>query len=461
METVFDSQFGVRSFEQLNGSLKRIYTRPFFLSLALKCRLKFAGQSVWSGIFEEFFLTQLGMTDGQLDSIAEATLKAFDSDGSFDLAGFKERANGEIYQLLLGAEVLASDGSGFEHHLWRDYLVSRYLAQNKNEWKDTVFDAITTFASSLESLSLAVEQLRDRALKDEFLKAIYDWNYVAAANCIADFREDDPDSRQLSLGIRSAILAAIAEKRFDKVERTRQRANDILREHRYEFARPFIEAQTPDCLRQHVATLTGPENWFKKWKALFTKRSGQELTVEEIALVTSDDSLIGWTVANLARRSGLNEEGQGRIREIYRQAGNADDKKTVRWRAVHVLGAYPNESNVNLLLDAARHDPYHWVQYGAARGLIEIASQSEEDLRTRVLSDLDEFIRNYDPPNVWIRRQIRREIVEVAFIRNPQPGWKNVVRPNLTLIVEKEAGTLYQKELRKRVSDFRSYDEGE
>jgi len=39
-----------------------------------------------------------------------------------------------------------------------------------------------------------------------------------------------------------AILAAIAEKCFDRVESTRTRAKARLREHRYPLARPFAAA---------------------------------------------------------------------------------------------------------------------------------------------------------------------------------------------------------------------------
>ncbi len=459
VKAVFDSEFGAGSFEQLAERLRRIYQRPFFLSLALGTRRKFEGKHMWTGIFEEFFRGQLRMTPENLDKAAKATVDAFDKDGRFNLDKFKQTVNGNIYQALVEAEVLGREGKGFEHHLWRDYLASRYLAQDKDAWKNSVFDVLTTFSSSLECLSLTVEQLADQGLKDTFLKMVFDWNYSAAADCIADFREDEPEPRQLSPSIRSAILVAVAEKRFDAVQRTRQRANEILRDHRYQLARPFIEAKSREALMKHVIRLSGPGDWFRQWKALFTKGNGERLGTEEINLIASNDSLIGWATANLARRSILDKEGQQRVRDIYREVGKSENTESVRWRVVHVLGAYSDASNVALLLKAAMYDPYHWVQYGAVRALIEIASQSGKELRELALEGLAEFIKSYSSTKLWMRRQIFGEIIEAAFIRNPKPGWKEAVEPILTLVVQSETDPSYQKVLSDRLSDFKSYNE--
>jgi nucleoside phosphorylase len=462
VRTLFDVKFGAGSFEQLNGRLKKIFMRPFFLELCLKSKRKFTSQSIWSGIFEEFFRNQLRIAEEDLNRISENALNSFDNDGRFNLERFEQSLNGELFQSLLAAEVVAMDQSGFEHHLWRDYLVSRHLALKQNDvWNDNVFDVATTFASSLESLSLTVEQLRDQQVKDEFLKAVYDWSYIAAAGCIADFKQDEPEPRQLSQSIRIAILAAVVEKKFDAVERTRQRSEDILREHHYELAHPFIEAQSLEHIRQQVNKSSGSEGWFKQWKTLFVKETAERLSIETIELIASNDSLIGWTAANLARRNSLDKELQQRIRQIYKEAGEAGSKKSVRWRVVHVLGAYPDMSNVSFLLQALTQDPYHWVQYGAARALIEIAANSSEEIGGVVLSALGDFIETNDFGNIWIRQNILREIIEVAFIRKPNPNWKEKVRPFLSRIVLSEFDPTQQTMLKHRVDEFDSYDENQ
>jgi len=459
IQTIFDGEFGTGEYNRLDESQKEMYTRPFFLSLAVKRRYKFSGVGVSSNIFEQFFLDQLRINKEQLNQIARASVEAISQQGGFDMGRFKQLlVNGGKYQILVAAAVLNKEESDFEHYLWRDYLVSRYLAQNEEYWTEKVFDSITTYSSSLECLSLVVEQLADRARKDSFLKKVFDWNYFAAADCIADFREEDPPPRQLSEDIRAAILGAIGEKRFDIVQRTKERANGILSGHNCPFAKGFREANNMEALVEHIETISGQEGWFKDWKTLFTKGKGSGLSIEEINSIDSDDSLIGWTVANAGRRVIIDETGQRHIREIYEKAIVTENKNSVRWRVVHILGAFPSDVNVDFLLKALNRDTYHWVKYGAARSLIEIASRSPVGLRDSVISELKGFINHYNPSNVWVRRHFLREVIEVAFLLNSEPGWKEAITPLLTIAMNKEADPSYRSLLKAKVGAFSTYD---
>lgn len=460
VRTLFNGVFGSGAFEHLDTHSQEVFCRPFFLSLALRTRRLFTGPRLWSSIFQEFFFGQLHMSEQELNNLAKATLQSFDKEGTFDLTEFKQNVDPEAYQILAAAEVVGREDTGFEHYLWRDYLVSRHLAHTEGDWKDYVFDVVTTFSYSLESLSLTVEQLRDRESKDTFLKAVFDWNYRAAADCIAEFREDDPGPRQVSSSIRSAILTAVAEKRFDSVERTRRRAEEICREHRYEFARPFIDSHTLKELQKHVAGIQAKEEWFMAWRALFTAPDGSKFTSEQIDLIQSEDSIIGWAAANLARRGILDVNTQKNLRRIYEESAS-EFRKSVRWRVVSVLGAYPDVQNVVMLLDVLHKDPYHWVQYGAARSLVESAARSDSDLRRQVFSGLAKFVAEYGPAQIWVRRQIFQEIVEVAFIRNPRPGWKDAIMSLLVSIVDKEKDPTYRVLLTNRLKDFEGYNENE
>jgi hypothetical protein len=291
----------------------------------------------------------------------------------------------------------------------------------------------------------------------DFLKRVFDWNYFAAADCIAEFREDDPEPRQLSLSIRAAILAAVGEKRFDPIERTRRRANEILQHHRYEIAQPYREGPTRETLVHHIATLGGSEAWFTQWRGVFSKDVGDRLDAKEVEPIASDDSLIGWAAANAARRTKLDEEQQQRVRSLYEDAAGRELSKSVRWRVVHVLGAYPNADNASLLLKAVREDPYHWTQYGAARALVEVASQSEEGLRGPVVQGLCEFIDGYNPNKLWMRRQILREIVEAAFTATPQSGWKHAAMKLFERILLRAVDESDKRGLQRRASEFQSY----
>jgi len=459
VQRVFDGTFGVGSFGRLDARLREIYLRPFFLSLAVRTGRQYEGKHVWSGIFEEFFLSQLGLTEERVDLIASATFGALGESGSVDIAALRASLGGE-FATLVASEVLTSDESGFEHELWRDYLLSRYLARDPDKWTDKWFDAATTFASSIECLPLTVEQLATAAARDALLKAVYDWNYVAAADCIRELRTDEPAPRQLSLGIRVAILAAIAEKRFDAVQRTRVRAEDILRGHSDDFARPLILAESRGRLVQHVAGLMSPEPWYAQWKELFIRPDGQALSPGETAAVSSGDSLIGWTAANAIRRGTVDEQQLEWLRDAYRQNRAADTNKTVRWRIVHVLGAFPTEANAAQLLEALTADPYHWVKYGAARALVETAANAGDALAMSVLSTLQDAVTNLGQHQLWMRRQILREAIETAFIRGAAPGWRNKVTSLLELAVA-QSDLQYREELNLRLNAFRNTNDWE
>src|SRR6185369_16186165 len=110
----------------------------------------------------------------------------------------------------------------------------------------------------------------------------------------------------------------------------------------------------------------------------FATPRGSALSDDDLAAIEHEDSLIGWTVANVAKRTTISESQAAMLRRLLQ---NAEDP-IVRWRAAHVLGAHPSEDNVTALLDAL-NDPYHWVRYGAVRSLIELAARSS-DLRPRI-----------------------------------------------------------------------------
>jgi hypothetical protein len=350
--------------------------------------------------------------------------------------------------------VIAVQG-GFEHDLWRDYLVSRHLSRNPGQWSDATFDRVTVLAHALESLSLTVEQLPDQDSKNRFLEAVYDWNYAAAGDCVEEFRGTDPDARQLGDSIRLSIYGAIAEKRFDPVPRTQERARDYLVNHQDPRAEPFSQRATRAELVEHVRHLDGPESWFQTWKDAFIRPDGQNLTPEDIGLLRSDSSLVGWAVANLVRRSNLDPGGQRRLRELYaEELAAGDSRRTIRWRIVHALGRFPTHENAEMLLQALRNDPYHWVRYGAARSLMELAARGDEALRREVLARLMEYVGGYREENVWIRRQLLRELIEVSFIADARPGWRESVRPLLELVLQKEQSPQYRSEWQRRVGEL-------
>lgn len=454
-----NTTFGPDYYARLEPRLQRIFRRPFFLSLALRTGKKFTGSGIWSSIFTQFFTEQLRITSEVLDRVAKATVDTTDNEGHFDAGKFTELVGDETHQVLIAAEVLTRDGRGFEHDLWRDFLLSRGLAgMDKVHWSNATFDVVTNFSYSLECLPLTVEQLSDGARKDDFLKAVFNWNYSAAADSIVDFRDDDPEPRRLSIDIRTAILGAIAEKRFDRVQRTRGRATELLGRHTYDFATPFRDLDWDDLAR-HVSSINGTEEWFARWRNLFVKREGDDLTQADLECVSSEDSLLGWSAANAGRRGGLTSDQQGELRARYQADRGDAGLGAVRWRIMHVLGSYSLGENADCLIGALTTDEYHWVRYGAARGLIEIAADAQDDLRRRVLNELLRFAQIYNPPDQLMRRQILEEILECSFIRQPKPSWKEAALPLLEAIVGRETESEKKQRLKRRFETFPLYDE--
>jgi nucleoside phosphorylase len=458
VRSLIDKNFAPGTYDRLGDRLKEIFGRPFFLSLALRTRRTFSERSVWSAIFDEFFDKRMSFSTQQVDNLAEAAIAAFGKDGNWNPGVFQSKVGASVRESLVEAEVLDSHGVYFDHHLWRDYLAARHMSRDPGTRTDVMFDAVTTFSSSLECLLLVLEQLDQATSRDDFLKAVFDWNYIAAADCILEINRDGQSSPPISHSTHAVILAALAEKQFDEIQRTRKRAEETLRLHSYAFARPFLAVSGDDALRGLVGTLEYTDEWFVTWKRIFLAPRGRALTRDAIALVESPDSLVGWAAANSARRQTLDANGQIVIRETFSQKKGREEGRAVRWRIVHTLGAYPSDENADLLSAALVEDKYHWVWYGASRSLIAIAARSGKELRTKCLSVILGFVQDGLPKQVWMRRQILREIIEAAFIRTPNTGWKEAMVPVMGAIVE--AGDhQYRDELARRFAEFVSYDE--
>jgi nucleoside phosphorylase len=447
----FDDKFGQGKFEALSDRLQRIFQRPFFLDLAIRSERPFSANRLWSGIFREFFREHLTVTPEELDKIARATLDALGADGKLRLDRLKGEVGPASWEKLAAAEVgVVNDTVGFGHHLWKDYLVSRALNNDRALWTDEVFDAATTFGTSVECLSMAVEQIGTAEDKLAFVNAVYDWSYSAALECAAMSGDDEEAERRLPATIREAIVAVVAEKRFDRVERTRRRTESLLAQ--YAIARPYRDASGRDKMVERVAHLAADDESLLTWKRLYCHDTHAVPSEDDIALIASPLSLVGWTAANLARRAQLAERQVARICAIYRDAVPSADSRSVRWRAVHALGAHPCEASLQLLSDALANDRYRWVAYGAARSMVELASRFEGRERARAVEALKQFVDGDRGESA--RPLILEEIIETCFIDGAAPGWPAHALPLMDHVLSRSAPDLRPK-LETRVKAFR------
>ena len=160
--------------------------------------------------------------------------------------------------------------------------------------------------------------------------------------------------------------------------------------------------------------------WFERWRRLFTTPVGARGEESRIHDLQAEDPIIGWTAANVLRHCSLDENRLNEIRTLASTGGS----NALRWRAVHILGAFPNDQNVQMLLRRLSEDGYHWVRYGSLRSLLEIAARSP-DLRQTVFAALIERLESLIRPP--LAPALRRDIF-VRDIQNPQTWLVSVGR---------------------------------
>ena len=142
-------------------------------------------------------------------------------------------------------------------------------------------------------------------------------------------------------------------------------------------ARPFRDATSLEAVIIALNKITSNEEWFNEWRNLFQIRPDSELGIETLAAIRSPDSITGWTVANVAKRSILDE----RAIDLLRSWIDKERSATVRWRIAHVLGAKPKPTALETLLRLLDDDPDGSVRYGAIRSIIELAARADPGLR--------------------------------------------------------------------------------
>ena len=192
-----------------------------------------------------FLIQHGGVAEAQLDSVAAAAFDAYSRFRSriFDRAAFSLVAGEESVRALELSNTMLSNADGtsyFVHHLIHDYLAARHVASWHSRQPDATYPRrFSSFdASSFDAVELVFEQL-DGKRADQFLRQLYDWNLYAAGYALAQSQDRDASA---SVEMRTMIFAMLAEKRFDPVLTTRQRADDALALMQLSDAKPFRDA---------------------------------------------------------------------------------------------------------------------------------------------------------------------------------------------------------------------------
>jgi hypothetical protein len=403
---------------QLPIDLSRIPPTPFFLNWAVTDSVDTTSRSA---AFKDFLQRHADLGGEALERTAKA---AFDASvgsqvRSFPIDRFREIAGGQAVHELQRSGQLVADDNGqayFKHHLVHDFLASTWFAVDSSLWINESFDALTFFGSSFDVLALTLEQIANRRDADLFVRRVYDWNYYGIAYAMAEAQA--VGASKVSPWMETAMLAMLAERRWDVLKSTSQRVTDSLRLFRSEESLRFLSVGSLTELMRLLNGVTHSEKAFREWLRLFTMPAGHQVDDETVRMIVDEDSLIGWTVSNVLKRVEISAEGFGYLRDAVLRAEN----RTVRWRAAHALGGHPSAETVTALM-AGLDDPDIWVRYGATRSIVECAVRNPR-LRAQIFGRLVERV-----DQLRSDRPVIAELERALILRDPPGDWPEAVAP--------------------------------
>lgn len=392
---------------------------PFFLDASLRSGTSGEGRVT---MLERMVHQHFGLDDAELAAVAEACFSAYSAARSrmFDVVAFQEKVGQSILDKLHQSGAIRVEGAKgfFHHHIVHDFLSATHVARlDPSLWTPALFRNLSFDASSFDAVELVFEQLAE-VPADLFLQKLYDWNLYAAGYALAQRRQGDAP---VGAEMRTVILAMLADKCFDPVIATRQRAADALRLMQIEEAAPFQMVTSVTELCGVVDAVGSDIPWFNEWKEVFRISETQSIGPETLAKIVEANSILGWTVANVAKRVGDGGWILPQVTEWLAGSPNA----TVRWRIAHVLGAMPEQDALHCLRNFIDNDPDEDVRYGATRSLVELATIADAPLREEALTAIAERAQAISGSD-RIARELRSSLlIDSSFA---PAGWLSFVQ---------------------------------
>ncbi len=276
------------------------------------------------------------------------------------------------------------------------------------------------------------------------MRCLYDWNAYSAAYSVAEATQT---GSRISDHMLCIVLSVLAERRWDVIKGTAQQAEDALRLFPSRIHREFTQAADLEQVFQIVEGRRYEVPEFMSWRRLFTKRTNEKASADEIELITAADSVIGWTVANVLKRCKVSTAQQSRLLDISRTAS-----PTVRWRIAHAIGSHPSSINMEFLVSLIESDEDRWVRYGAVRSLLEMAALGSMTLRERIFAVLRTRINRLSLDGK-IQGQLRRSL----FIRKEKapPDWARLAFGVMTLLYDSAATPKDRSRLEQQALDVK------
>jgi hypothetical protein len=411
---------------RLTGMSRHLFDWPFFLAKAAE-----GGNSSASGLeaLQLFFNDRVGLTDPEMVAVGRAAFDSYAeaSSRSFSTATLGARIGEESFQKLVnaGALVVLGESAHFAHHLHHDFLAARHVASNVECWSYTTFDSLSFHASSFDSIALLFASVSP-AQKADLVRKVYDWNPYAIAFALAESEYRKPDD--LDHEIEQVVLSMLSEKRWDAVIPTAERAADALSLFPREKTQPYFDLKTLPDLLGFVKQIESETPWFNEWKTLFSAPSDSVPADETVERLGDTDSIVGWTLANVLKRVKLTEPQLDCVVALAKS-----ERPVVRWRAVHVLGAYPATGSIAVGFELLDHDTDCWVQYGALRSLVEMAARDTSQLRAQIVQGITER-----RTTVLTNQRLRDELIRALRIREvfASEGWLDAAMGVVSAYIE-------------------------
>lgn len=386
-----------------------------------------------------WFIDHCDLDVYELKDVADAAFSAYeDHSRSFEWESFVNKIGTETAEKLLTAGAVekdpGSDLAYFDHHLKHDFLAAVHLAQHPSDWTREAFDRVTMRAGSFDTLAMTIENM-EPPKSGQFIRSVYDWSLYGAAYALSEGFQavQEPVSDETA----TIILAMLAERKWDIIASTAQQARDALLLFPDGVRRPYVQAESPDDLFAYVANLSdndAPE-WFREWKRTFT--IPYQRTDYQLETIRGTESVLGWTLANTLKRVELPDHEITNLIEWYQLEA---DSPTVRWRIVHLLGAFPSTDTSRLLIRAVSEDNDRWVQYGAIRSLVEQAALTCPSFRNELMETLGDLLPSL-PENTPRRSTVLTAFERAIILRQAPPDWVRAVTGVLSSLSDHATST--------------------
>lgn len=108
---------------------------------------------------------------------------------------------------------------------------------------------------------------------------------------------------------------------------------------------------------------------------------------------------------------------------------------------------------MQLLLYALDEDKYHWVKFGAARSLIEIAARTENaEISKTVIQELITRVTS----NTLVRN-VKEEIGNAVFYISARQGWSEEVLPLLNALLQCEQNEKDKERWQETINEFKKF----